>query len=143
VGRQQRRGARAGLALRKRADRWGIATARCASLAAHPRVTRHPPTTHPPQVVEFCDAGTLADAVRSGKLGPRGAPDIARVLVRLRDIASGLAYLHSRNVLHGDLKAANVLLASSATAPFGLVAKVGGWELVPGGGACSCGPGER
>jgi serine/threonine protein kinase len=48
----------------------------------------------------------------------------AKVLVRLRDIAAGMSYLHSRNVLHGDLKAANVLLASSQTAPFGMVAKV-------------------
>jgi serine/threonine protein kinase len=48
------------------------------------------------------------------------------VLVRLRDIAAGMAYLHSRNVLHGDLKAANVLLASSPTAPFGMVGKVRG-----------------
>jgi serine/threonine protein kinase len=46
--------------------------------------------------------------------------------VRLRDIAAGMAYLHSRNVLHGDLKAANVLLASSPTAPFGMVGKVRG-----------------
>jgi len=27
-----------------------------------------------------------------------------KVLVRLREIAAGMSYLHSRNVLHGDLK---------------------------------------
>ncbi|KAI8466992.1 MAG: hypothetical protein J3K34DRAFT_524069 [Monoraphidium minutum] len=80
-------------------------------------------------IVEYCDTGTLADAVRNGKLGARGAPDMAKVLVRLRDVASGLAYLHSRNVLHGDLKAANVLLASSTAAPFGLIAKVADFGL--------------
>ncbi|GBF92133.1 kinase [Raphidocelis subcapitata] len=80
-------------------------------------------------VVEFCDSGTLADAVRSGKLGPRNSPEMAKVLVRLRDVASGLAYLHSRNVLHGDLKAANVLLCTSTTAPFGMVAKVADFGL--------------
>ncbi|KAI8467040.1 MAG: kinase-like domain-containing protein [Monoraphidium minutum] len=80
-------------------------------------------------IVEFCDGGTLADAVRTGRLGPRGDPDPAKVLVRLRDVASGMAYLHARNVLHGDLKAANVLLAASTAAPFGMVAKVADFGL--------------
>ena len=80
-------------------------------------------------VVEYCDAGTLADAVRGGRLGPRGQPDMARALARLRDVAAGMAYLHSRNTLHGDLKAANVLLATCPGAPFGLVAKVADFGL--------------
>jgi serine/threonine protein kinase len=63
------------------------------------------------------------------------------VLVRLRDVASGLAYLHSRNVLHGDLKAANVLLATSLTGPFGLVAKVRRERLVCWAGYGVGGPG--
>lgn len=34
----------------------------------------------------------------------------AHTLLQIAGIASGLAYLHSRDVVHGDLKAANVLL---------------------------------
>lgn len=49
--------------------------------------------------------------------------------MRLRDVACGMQYLHSRNVLHGDLKAANVLLSSNQLAPFGEVAKVSDFGL--------------
>jgi len=34
----------------------------------------------------------------------------AKLLARLLDAANGLAYLHSQEVVHGDLKSANVLL---------------------------------
>ncbi len=34
------------------------------------------------------------------------------VLASLKDIASGMEYLHSLGVLHGDLKPANVMLKS-------------------------------
>jgi serine/threonine protein kinase len=37
----------------------------------------------------------------------------AKLLSRLKDAANGLAYLHKQGVVHGDLKAANVLLQHS------------------------------
>jgi len=36
----------------------------------------------------------------------------AKLLRRCVDLAAGLAYLHSRNVCHGDLKCENILLRS-------------------------------
>jgi serine/threonine protein kinase len=47
-----------------------------------------------------------------------------KLLCRLKEVAQAMQYLHARNVVHGDLKVANVLLASNPTAPFGMVAKV-------------------
>ncbi len=53
----------------------------------------------------------------------------AKVLTRLHDVACGMRYLHARNVLHRDLKASNVLLASVPKAPYGSVAKVADFGL--------------
>jgi serine/threonine protein kinase len=47
-----------------------------------------------------------------------------KLLCRLKEVAQAMQYLHARNVVHGDLKVANVLLASCTTAPFGMMAKV-------------------
>ncbi|KAI8476229.1 MAG: kinase-like domain-containing protein [Monoraphidium minutum] len=66
---------------------------------------------------------------RSPPLIPPPRRPQPRLLSRLRDVAAGMAYLHSRGVLHGDLKAANVLLQRSARAPFGAVAKVADFGL--------------
>jgi serine/threonine protein kinase len=52
-----------------------------------------------------------------------------RLLVRLREVASGMGYLHSRNVVHGDLKGNNILLCKSTTGPYGVSAKVSDFGL--------------
>ena len=46
-------------------------------------------------------------------------PDLAIIYACLRDIASGLAYLHSVGVVHGDVKPPNVLLKSLGDDPAG------------------------
>lgn len=53
----------------------------------------------------------------------------ARILRRAADVLAGLAYLHSRNVCHGDLKWENVLLKTEARDPDGLMAKVADFGL--------------
>jgi hypothetical protein len=44
-----------------------------------------------------------------------------------------MSFLHSRNVLHGDLTGGNVLLTAAPRDPRTFQAKVGGWV-----GGCSC-----
>ncbi|KLO11196.1 kinase-like protein [Schizopora paradoxa] len=68
-------------------------------------------------ISEWMENGTLYHFM---KTFPRGGT-IARII--LRGIASGLDYLHSQNVIHADLKSANILISSFGTpllADFGL-----------------------
>ncbi|KIY95200.1 hypothetical protein MNEG_12761 [Monoraphidium neglectum] len=85
--------------------------ARAAAVASS---SQHTSSGHPEGelwlVVEYCDGRTLSDAARDGLLGRRGAPDALRLLTVLRGVAAGMAYLHSQNVVHRDLKANNVLV---------------------------------
>jgi serine/threonine protein kinase len=48
----------------------------------------------------------------------------AHILTLLSDIAAGMAYLHCRNVLHGDLKPGNVMLKQQQGVPYNQTAKV-------------------
>ncbi|KLO13881.1 kinase-like protein [Schizopora paradoxa] len=71
----------------------------------------------PSLVSEWMKRGTLYDFMKSF---PRGGFE---TYIILRDIASGLAYLHSKQVIHADLKTANILISATKTpllADFGL-----------------------
>ncbi|KAJ7264179.1 kinase-like domain-containing protein [Mycena rebaudengoi] len=57
----------------------------------------------PALILEWCSQGTATDYLMGKSLDER-----LRVILSL---AKGLAYVHSRNVVHGDLKASNVLIS--------------------------------
>lgn len=61
---------------------------------------------------------------RTNRSAVYGLPDLVCILATAREIASGMAHLHSLDILHGDLTCLNVLLASSDLDDRGFVAKV-------------------
>ncbi|CAI5489510.1 unnamed protein product [Closterium sp. Naga37s-1] len=64
-------------------------------------------------VMDLCDGGELFDeVVRRGRLPERDAALI------FRQIASAVAFCHSKNIMHRDLKPENILLASQHSAQF-------------------------
>jgi serine/threonine protein kinase len=88
-------------------------------------------------VMERCDRGNLADAVRAeGLLHRRGPDGVLRVSMGLLytvllDVAAALRYMHSLGLVHLDVKASNVLLQTTAGRPGGFpVAKLGDLGLV-------------
>jgi serine/threonine protein kinase len=58
-------------------------------------------------VMEFVPGGSLETLLLSGPLSPRRAVSIAQ------EVLSALAYVHSRGVLHRDVKPANVILCEA------------------------------
>ncbi len=75
-------------------------------------------------MLEYCDRGTLRDALDQGAfMSPAGLNYLA-ILDSAVDIARAMLHLHCNNVLHMDLKARNVLLASSGTEDRGVCCKV-------------------
>ncbi|KAJ7500407.1 kinase-like domain-containing protein [Mycena galericulata] len=62
----------------------------------------------PALILEWCSQGTATDYLKGKSLDER-----LRVILSL---AIGLAYVHSRNVVHGDLKGSNVLISNKGDA---------------------------
>lgn len=80
-------------------------------------------------------AGCLRDVLISGVFHKRNKEqgtqviDIRGVLETACDIARGLAYLHSKHLVHGDLKTANVMLQKCESGHRGFEAKVADFGL--------------
>ncbi|PNW70197.1 hypothetical protein CHLRE_17g709900v5 [Chlamydomonas reinhardtii] len=89
--------------------------------------------------LEYCDVGTLLAASRSGAFrqpcatGPaNGAiwPALVPLYTSLLEVALALRHLHSRRLVHCDVKAANVLLKSSTRDPRGWTCKLSDFGCV-------------
>ena len=52
------------------------------------------------------------------------ACDTVAVYATAKDIASAMAYLHSKDIIHGDLRGDSLGLTSSGQDPRGFIAKV-------------------
>ncbi|WIA35332.1 hypothetical protein OEZ86_003786 [Tetradesmus obliquus] len=87
-------------------------------------------------VMEYCDQGTLRDALDNGMLlRGRDSSSSSRcmhpglALGLAQDIAAALLHLHAEGVVHGDLKAANVLLTRGGEDCGGLWASCLGFRV--------------
>lgn len=84
------------------------AEAELLSVLRHPNVVQYLGTCTDPGsmciVTEYCGNGSLADVIRKKEL----TWDVAMRM--LLDAATGMLYLHSRNILHCDLKSNNILV---------------------------------
>lgn len=66
-------------------------------------------------VMEYCCGGSVKDVMR--QLNRTLAQE--QIVVILKDILNGLDYLHSKNQIHRDVKAANILLNEEGIAKLG------------------------
>nr|XP_002122841.1 serine/threonine-protein kinase 10-A-like [Ciona intestinalis] len=85
-------------------------------------------------LMEYLSGGNLSSLCRKGK-STRSLyfPWPLRLRI-IKDIASGLAYLHSKKIVHGDMKPANVLLDRELRAK---IADFGGAEIAATSGTTS------
>ena len=69
-------------------------------------------------VLEFAEFGSMADIIRDTMNFSNGFP-ISLSISWLTDVASALVYLHSKNIVHKDIKGDNIFILSDLTAKIG------------------------
>ncbi|KXZ47914.1 hypothetical protein GPECTOR_32g527 [Gonium pectorale] len=80
-------------------------------------------------VLEFCDKGCLREALDEGIFFGSAGLNYPAILDTAADVAKALLHLHLNDVLHGDLKADNVMLKSCGGEGRGMSAKVADFGL--------------
>lgn len=83
-------------------------------------------------VMEFCDRGSLWDGITRGEFmldKAHGLPNYPLIIEVALEIAFGMQHLHGADIVHGDLKAKNIMLVSASTARKKFIAKVGDFEM--------------
>ena len=70
-------------------------------------------------IMEFCDMGSLDEAIQQGRFHGGATEeqrhtqvDLRAVCLTLLDIVAAMTHLHSMRIVHKDLKPKNVLLSS-------------------------------
>lgn len=83
-------------------------------------------------IMEFCDKGSLHNAIKKGWFfldKEKKTPMLSSILQTALDVARALTYLHNQMIIHGDLKAQNVLLKSDPEDKRGFSCKVADFGL--------------
>lgn len=86
-------------------------------------------------LLELCDKGSLRDAMDRGAFRPVRLGeattwvDVAAIMATAKEVAAGMAYLHSDDILHGDLTAGNILLTSATKDERQFVTKIADFGL--------------
>ncbi|KAK9824876.1 hypothetical protein WJX74_002458 [Apatococcus lobatus] len=85
-------------------------------------------------IMDYCDKGSLIEAIDKGWFQIRTSknvfiPNMASILLTARELASGMAYVHSLGILHGDLKGPNILLTASSEDARGFTSKISDFGL--------------
>ncbi|WIA23479.1 hypothetical protein OEZ85_000224 [Tetradesmus obliquus] len=92
-------------------------------------------------VMEYCPLGSLRSAIDGCLLDDRltNRPNYSTVLSLGLGVARAMAHLHAEGVIHGDLKAANVLLKMElAGSPGAAAAATAGTAVAAAGGTATC-----
>ncbi len=81
-------------------------------------------------VMELCDLGNLRNMLDEGlMLTSDGRINYMGMLELCAGIANGMLHLHQQNIVHGDLKAMNVLLHTTLNEPCGVQPKLADFGL--------------